>query len=472
VRSGISSGKKPKADERSWLSKSFPPAFLRPSALAFFICLCLPLIARADSLFPALASAGSVSGQFVITAAPGISPLQFIPDLPTNEDLVRLDPAVLAVSADRVRDALLKKLGMNPSAPWSGKIFLALHPARALDENVEIASTRFGDGWTYNVLLPDLVPRTRLARALTGVLLLEFANRYSGTNHSAELPPWLVDGLSQELLADDMQGLIVSAPGQDINGFPFSSTSLTRHGMDSLIGARAVFQNYSILTFSELSWPTEAQVYGDDGGAYRASAQLFVDKLLALPNGSAKLRTMVALLPRYYNWQTAFWSAFHEDFSSALQVEKWWALQSVVFASGSPGPQWSLSVSREKLDEILSVSVEFRAASNSLPADTEISLQTVIRNLPPDRQTEILETKLRDLEIAQFRMARSLAVLTAQYRNVLAGYLGQPLPARGQRQLHKDDPIKISEPDTLRILNALDARRRATIVATLPRELE
>ena len=34
------------------------------------------------------------------------------------------------------------------------------------------------------------------------------------------------------------------------------------------------------LTFEELSWPTDAQVSGADGGVYRASAQLFVNDLL------------------------------------------------------------------------------------------------------------------------------------------------------------------------------------------------
>jgi hypothetical protein len=443
-----------------------------PWLVAFFSVLCLPLFARANSPFPNLVTANSVSGQFVVTAVPGISPLRFVSDLiPTNVDVVRLEPAELAVSSDRVRDVLLKKLGVDPNAPWSGKIFLALHPARSLDENVEIFSSHFGAGWNYNVLLPDMLPRQRLARALTGVLLLEYANR-SATNRSAEMPPWLVDGLAQELLTSDLQGLIVSAPNGVINGIPTDQVNATQRGLDSLVGARTVFQNYSILTFSQLSWPGEAQISGNDGGVYRASAQLFVDNLLKLRDGPAKLRTFITLLPRYYNWQTAFWAAFHENFSSTLQVEKWWALQSVVFASRSPGPQWTLTASRQKLDEILSVPVRFREASNSLPATAEISLQKVIQSFGPARQTPILQTKLRDLEIAQFRMAPSLAVLTAEYRNVLAAYMGEPRPTRGSRQINKHAPEKISAPVAVAILDNLDARRRAIVIAKLPRSLE
>jgi hypothetical protein len=452
--------------------KYFLLVLSRLPVIAFLIVLCLPLFAHANSPFPNLVSASSVSGQFVVTELPGVSPLRFAPDfIPKNEDVVRVEPAELAVSADRVRDTLLKKLGVDPNAPWGGKIFLALHPAQSIDENVGIFSGRFGPGWNYHVLLPDMLPRQRLARALTGVLLMEYANR-SATNRSAEMPPWLVDGLAQELLASDMQGLIVSAPDGVINGIPADRVSTTQRGLDSLTGARLVLQNYSILTFTQLSWPTDGQVSGNDGGAYRASAQLFVDQLLKLHNGAAKLRTFITLLPRYYNWQTAFWIAFHEDFTNTLQVEKWWALQCVVFDSLSPGPQWTLAASRQKLDEILSVPVRFRQASNSLPATAEISLQRVIQSFDPDRQARILRTKLRDLEIAQFRMAPSLAVLTAQYRNVLAAYMGEPHPTRGSRQINKQVLEKISAPSAIAALNNLDARRRAIVVAKLPRALE
>ena len=472
MRSGVLTAQRPFAKVRESSRECFFRVLLHALVYVFLAVLCFPQLARANSPFPNLVTANSVSGQFVVTAVPGFSPLRFIPDLiPTNVDVVRLEPAELAVSADRVRDMLLRKLGVDPNAPWNGKIFLALHPARSLDENVEIFSSRFGPGWNYNVLLPDMLPRERLARALTGVLLLEYANR-TATNRTAEMPPWLVDGLAQELLAADLQGLIVSAPDGVMNGIPTARVNTTQRGLDSLIGARAVLQNYSILTFSQLSWPADAQISGNDGGAYRASAQLFVDELLKLHDGTAKLRTFITLLPRYYNWQTAFWIAFHDDFSNTLQVEKWWALQSVVFDSRSPGPQWTITASRQKLDEILSVPVRFREASNSLPATAEISLQKVIQSFDYTRQTTILQTKLRDLEIAQFRMAPSLAVLTAEYRNVLAAYMGEPRLARGTHQLNKHAPEKISAPVAVAMLNNLDARRRAMVVAKLPRSLE
>jgi hypothetical protein len=250
-----------------------------------------------------------------------------------------------------------------------------------------------------------------------------------------------------------------------VNGLPLESLDTTEHGWDPLAGARAVLQNHSVLAFSQLSWPTDDQLSGNDDGVYRASAQLFVDELLGLRNGSAKMRAMLESLPGYYNWQTAFWHAYYENFSTPLQVEKWWALQAVIFASRSPGPQWTPAASRAKLDEILSVAINFRMATNSLPANSEVSLQSVINNFDAARQTAILQTKLRDLEIAQFRMAPSLAVLTAQYRNTLAAYLGERPPTRGAVTVNKHATGRLSAAETVERLNALDAQRRAIALA-------
>ena len=259
------------------------------------------------------------------------------PPFAANADFVRLEPALLAVSAERIKQTLWRELGIDSTAPWRGKIFLALHPARSLDENVTVLSEHFADGWDYRVALPDVLSRTRFLRALTGVMLLEFANRGAGAR-PAEIPAWLTDGLSQQLLATGTVEMVLSSPGKMVNGLPESRTDATQRGMDPLAGARRVLRDHPALTFEQLSWPTDAQVSGDDGGVYRASAQLFVNELLKLKNGPAHLRAMLQASPRYYNWQTAFQDAFRADFAQPLDVEKWWALQVVGFRRAQPRP--------------------------------------------------------------------------------------------------------------------------------------
>ena len=421
-------------------------------------------MARANYPLPDMASAASVSGQFTVTEMPGLAPLAGLPEVAANDDLVHLDPATLAVSADRFRESFLRKIGVDPASTWSGKIYLSLHPAQALDEPVKIYISRFGNGWDYHIVLPDIVQRERLARALTGVLLLEYANR-NATDRAAEVPVWLAEGMSQELLTDSLQDPIVSVPGQMVDNIELQRDNSTSRGTDHLANARQIFRNYSVVSFNELSWPTALEISGEDGGAYRASAQLFLDELLALPNGGGKLRAMLQALPQHYNWQTAFWSAYHDDFVSALQVEKWWALHSVIFVSHSPGPQWTIATSRERLDEILSVPVQFRTTTNDVPTTTEVSIQSVIQNFDSERQIEILQGKLHDLEVAQFRIAPSLAVLTAGYRDTLAAYLGESWVTRKDTVVNRRSASPASARETIRRLNVLDAQRRAFSIA-------
>ena len=137
-------------------------------------------------------------------------------------------------------------------------------------------------------------------------------------------------------------------------------------------------------------------------------------------------------------------------------------LSVISFVSLGLGPGWTLEVSRKKLDEILSVPVETRTATNSLPLHAEISLQTVIRNFDSARRDAILQTKLRELELAQFRMAPQLAALTEGYRRALADYLGErssgaPRPSWIRRVLTEMSP-KASAGQTIKTLDALDAR--------------
>ena len=421
-----------------------------------------PLIARAQFSQTDKSSTRSFSGQFVASGPSQFSRLAGLPYVAADANFVLLEPALLAVSAERIKDSLYRRLEIRTDAPWRGQIYLAVHPAQSLDENVTIISRLSTDGCSYQVELPDVLSHRRFTRAMTGVILLEFANR-NAQSHSAEIPAWLTDGLSEELLAAGSPEIILSVPNKLVNGLPVTQINTTEHDMDPLAQARRVLEKFPPLTFEELTWPTDAQLDGNDGGAYRASAQVFVGELLKLKNGQLHLRAMLECLPRFYNWQTAFQSAFSKIFPRPLDLEKWWALKLVGLAAHDRGPGWTLAVSRAKLDDFLSVPVEMRAASNSLPARAQISLQAVIRNLDSARQDAILQPKLRDLGLAQLRMAPQLAALTDAYRRVLAGYLAgfpasAPVPAWPKQA--SGAPQKSSAAKTLKKLDTLDAQRR------------
>ena len=408
------------------------------------------------------ASVKSVSGQFVVTAATDFSPLLHHPAVAANPDFIRLEPTLLAVSAERVKSAVARALHQSSGETWSGKIHLALHPAASLAEEPVIVADPVMQRWNCRVELPDVTLRTRLIRAITAALLLENANRQlTRPEKPAEIPSWLADGLAQEILADEGDKVILSAPKKVPGGAPESRINRTERGHDVLAGACATLQKNDALTFEQLSWPVPEQLSGADNGAYRASAQLFVHSLLALKNGPEKIRRMLGQLSHCENWQTAFLGSFSENFARPLDVEKWWALRVAAYVARDPGPRWTPAASRDRLGELLAVPVDIRTSSNALPQHMEISLQTAVRSFDAAQQATVLPLKLRDLELAKYRFAPDFAVLAEGYRSALANFLGenQSLPpgnlARAAAMYHR-----AGKAETIKKLDALDTRRR------------
>ena len=179
---------------------------------------------------------------------------------------------------------------------------------------------------------------------------------------------------------------------------------------------------------------------------------LFRSDLLGLKNGPVKLRALLENLPAHENWQASFFAAFRENFHRPLDVEKWWALRVVTFAARAPGPRWTPAISRDKLNAALVVPVNIRSASNALPTYAEMTFQAVIQKFAPDQQAEIFQTRLRDLELIQFRLGPSLASLAAGYRQVLEDYLGAQKKFFSRKHSAATAAVKQ--------LDALDARRR------------
>lgn len=433
---------------------------------AVIFCLGLllfPATAQSQLDFAPPAIIQSVSGQFTVTAGGEYSRLLHSPAITADTNLVRLEPALLAVAAEHFKNDLWRALGISSGAAWRGKIFLALQPARSRDDGVTIASGVSRQTWNYRVELPDVVGQARYARALAAVLLLEIANRSAGSEDSAEIPAWLVDGLAQQILATDATKVLLSTPARNQEGLPQSRLQKNSRGVDALANIRPVLKNSPALTLAQLSWPTDAQVEGADGGGYRASAQLFVSELLALKDGPASLRNFLARLPACRNWQTAFYAAYQNYFRTPLDAEKWWALRVVNFAAHNAGPRWTPADSQARLAALLSVPVEFRANSNALPTRAEIPLQAALRNFTRAQLAEILPVKLRDLQLAQFRLAPPMAALAGSYRQVLADFLdGQKnnSSVASSRRLAPEPQPPTAVAGALKQLDALDARRR------------
>lgn len=437
------------------------PGRQRVICLLWFVaalCCGLPVRLVSQPFVAGASSARSVSGQFLIQGGGGVHRSPITPVLENDTNFVRLDPTLLAVSCERVKQLVWRSLGVT--SPWTGKVFLRLYPAQSADSPVLIEADQFRDGWQYRLSLPDLCQRERYVRGIVGVVLLELANR-EAREHSAEVPLWLSEGMAREIWVSNQREVILASPRFSASGLRMAMLDVSERKKSSLERAHQQLCSETPLTFQQLSWPKNDPVTGEPPELYRNSAQVFVHQLLQLPSGADCLRTMVQNLFRYYNWQFAFHQAFQTQFREAVDVEKWWSLQLVHFTGRELVETWNPDNSWEKLDQLIRSAVQIRVGTNELPLHTEIPLQTIIRDWPAYRQSEALGNKTRELRALQPRLSRDLAAIVDDYCATLNLYLerlvhpGFVLPFRKQavRHLNADEAIQR--------LDVLDEKRKA-----------
>lgn len=395
----------------------------------FMLCLWLLVMdagvrARAGTLLDyrrALTSQAhySLSGQFIIHDVPP-SADNFGPRLDsTDTNLVHLEPGLLAVSCERVKKALLRQL--NARDQWQGKIFISLHRAQWPDEPVTIIPEHGEHYWVYELKMPDCVQRQRLVSALVEVLMLEMADR--NADRSAEIPAWLGEGMSREVIFSSDKDLVIEEPRKMENGIGLNRLARTNLVDNPLIQAHEQLQTLAPLTLDQLSWPQAGQFEGPAGEAYRSSAQLFVHELLQLNDGRDCFRMFLPELAQHLNWQIAFQRAFHSHFATQRELEKWWALRVVQFTGRNIAQTWGAEDSWQKLDEVIRPFVEVRTGTNDLPLHTQITLQQIVRDWEIPRQKVVLQEKSQQLLLLRLRVSQELVYLVDDYRRTLDGYL-------------------------------------------------
>jgi hypothetical protein len=413
---------------------------------------------------PDNAIVGSVSGQFFVSAR-GTSGAMHSLDLAASPGMVNLEPALTAVSCERIKRKLLRELAMRDQ--WQGKIFVVLLPAQSGDDSVAVAPEWFAGNWNCGIQLPDVVDHERFVETVVRACLLEIANR-NARGHSTEVPEWLVRGFAHQLIGSDEEQLILSPPTATENGFSVkrigviltdnprvSGPNIRR--LNPLADSIEVMRTNTPLTFDDLSWPGEEQLSGNARKAYGSSAQLFVDQLLRLKNGPASLSMMLAQLPNYLNWQFAFLDAYHNDFDSPLEVEKWWALQSVQFTGRDMLNLLGPEESWKQLDELLHVPID--VTIGPAPAmRTEIKFQTVIHGWSRPRQLEMLRKKLWDLGVLRMRISPDYVPLLDEYQQVLQDYYKDR--SSSTRKAPQYGPLLDKlENEVIQKLDALDDKR-------------
>ena len=399
----------------------------------------------------------SHSGQFIVHAQPDVShPMSVTANLATNRSLLKLDPALVAVSCERIKQNLFRELGVT--SPWRGQIYVQVRRSTVPAENIVITSQMFKGQWQYRLELPDPVNRVRYVRAVVQALLLELANRDS-QGRLSEVPLWLTEGLARQILASNELEIMLSPPRDSVNGVSVTRRAIERQD-DPLKDARLKVGARAPLSFEELSWPAAGAASADPTDLYSLSSQIFVGELLRLIDGKACLRSMLTQMPQFYNWQFAFLRAFQSYFQRPLDVEKWWALTIASSSGRETAKLWPAEESWRKLDETLPTVLDIRNGTNA-PIHESWTPQAIIREWPLDRQAHALQDKLLELETLRAHSAQDVVMLVQDYCQALTIYL---------RNEHKSAPItSIGKPSglsqiarqTIERLDALDGRRRA-----------
>ncbi len=389
----------------------------------------------------------SSSQQFIIHGTPLDNP-----KLAALDGFVRMDPSLLVVTCERVKQAMLKEL----DAPdvWRGKIHVTIFPTSSTNRPVDIRSEWFSNGWQYHLYVPSMIRPAPLVRALTHALLLEMCNR-EGTSQLAEVPLWVSEGLTMSLLLQNTEEYVLR---------PETRIRRAQVRVDPIQNTRNYLITHPACSFAQMGLPTREMTEGEAWRTFQHSAHWLVDSLLKLPDGRACFREMLRLMPRHLNWQFAFLGGYSARFHSLLEVEKWWALR-LANARGRDQVQgWSREASRDKLREVVHLPTQVRASPRSLPESSEISLQKLIELWDFPAQRQALDGVIRKLVSLRANCAPEVVGLVTEYQRVLEQYLGLRVQAGYEPRQNKGrSPVSAQRvvQQTLKELDALDARLEA-----------
>jgi hypothetical protein len=413
------------------------------------------------------ATAISQSGQFIVHGAsaslPWSNPASERQIRPVGDQTsISLRPDTLTVTCERLRKTINSRLGF-PQRPGC-KVHLNLHPPGRNEGPISIIPRAYGDGWQFYLDLPETVEWPRLVRALVEVTLLDHANFSNPSDHLAQLPLWLPEGVDTLLKGESGRDLILE-----------SQTTLIRTARrrDALAPARSTLAGRYPLDFSQLALPdpallADAQKYE----FYRASAAVLVAEIVKDEPGRAFLRDFIHQCFRDLNWQTTFLSQSRGQFRTLLDIEKWWAVAASDALGHDPAQLWPRDRVLAELASIFTETADIRSTNGIAPARRTLSLGEVVGSWEFGLQRDVLQRKINQLRLLAVHAPPDLIPLLADGYQTLDRYLltrqnaGRDLDSRGAleprtRLLVRGTVRRLAELDR-QIAAALSKSRRSS----------
>lgn len=368
-----------------------------------------------------------------------------------GQNLIRLDPALLAVTCERIKSGVLREL--DAPDQWQGKIHVTIQNNSDPRRPIDIRTEHFSNGWQYHIYVPESVTPERLIRGITEVVLLEMANR-EGQPRLAELPLWLSEGFT---------GLLLSHGGVDLVLRPESRTTRREMPGDPYRGVREYLAHHPALTITQLGLPTTDLLNGESWETFQASSQWLVIELLRMPEGRVRLQLFLSLLPRNLNWQLGFLAAFNPQFNSLLDLEKWWAMCLLNTQGRVQWQGWSRQISWDKLYAIIHLPAQERPKPGATPSWSEVTLQQVIEWWDFQNQKPILSSVLQKLQLLRMNSSPQIIPLIQEYQETLSNYLESRSKAgyEGEGRGRQTFNANLLTKNVIKRLNGLDAQLEA-----------
>ena len=450
------------ANGRNWRGRSVPQSSLAVLAIAAGLLCGAVCFVDAGPFQPL--TLHSRSGQFIVggvpiqaRADPGsvilggvVVPARSYTVSTTSVSFVRLDPALVAVSCEEIKEALLKELGATDQ--WKAMVTIGIHPVRDDNEPIFITSVHYANGWSYQLAMADQVDRARFINAIVQVIITEIANREAGARQS-ELPPWLAEGLAEHLQATSLAGLTFELQ---------TGISKKQRTPDPLVKVREFLRSNRPLTIDELDWPVGDASDAEKEPAYHNCSHLLVHELLRLRGGRSRLLQLLHDAHNHLNWQSAFFQAFGAQFPRLVDFEKWWMMRVVQLTQGEAFSMFKPEEQWRQVDDALVARTSARQNTNEVPANTTLTLQTIITEWPFRDQRSLLSQKSQLLRALELRMEAQAARLVEDYRSVLEKYLRTG--GRGKRASLLKETVKRLDDLDIRRQQMKDSSRRPTLL--------
>lgn len=342
---------------------------------------------------------------------------------PLLKDVIQLSPSELAISCERVKRAFLNQLD-SPDRPGH-KISIKIKPWLPPQANVFISADHYPNGWRYEVSVPEFIERRKLIRGLVQVLIQEMGNRLN-TGDSISVPMWLREGLTEIMLEREGTTLITEASAIKSNlgnnFYAVDAPTRERVWNDPLSKVREKLKITPPFSFSDLSVPVDDEIARLGFEHYQNSAHLFVSELLQLRDGQQKLRTYIQDLFRFSHPQFALFDAYRANFTSALEVEKWWSVAQVNFLGRQDRARWPEKNALAKLNEILQPQVRIRMDANAVPISESITLKQLISDVDFDQQRPVLNQMVGQLQRLEWNLPPDLLKLVYDYHVLILNY--------------------------------------------------